>query len=446
MSDSHLGNSNKKTNHYVKGALLGTVGALGLFAVSAQTAHADTVKVKNGDTIWGLSQKYGVTVNDLETSNQNVKKISSTVDLIYAGQTLNLPGTSSAASSAASSSTAVPSSYTVKSGDTLSAIASRFGISVDKLVSINGIKNSNLLVVGQQLKLTGNAASAASVAPTSTAPTSTTASDSTASAVSANVESTSQVASSAVSSSVSSTSAVSSAATSTVAASSSSTAVSTVAASSSTSTATVSSASSNAVSNTASTSAQTITRVDATYRTASTSTQSSTAAAASTSSASSVAASSTASSTATSTSTASNASSATATSQSSSSASTSSNLQSGSVVSLAVKLASAGIPYVWGGSSLSGMDCSGLVQYVYLHADGISLPHNTVAQEAYVTKHSVASAQPGDILFWGSSGATYHDAIYIGNNQYVAAPKTGENVQIQTISKYFEPSFAGIVK
>lgn len=113
---------------------------------------------------------------------------------------------------------------------------------------------------------------------------------------------------------------------------------------------------------------------------------------------------------------------------------------------LALKLASANIPYVWGGASLSGMDCSGLVSYVYQHAAGITLPHSTVAQESYVTTHSVADAQPGDILFWGSRGATYHDAIYIGNNQYVAAPTEGENVQVQTISSYFMPSFAGTVK
>lgn len=117
-----------------------------------------------------------------------------------------------------------------------------------------------------------------------------------------------------------------------------------------------------------------------------------------------------------------------------------------SVVALAKQLSTQNIPYVWGGSSLSGMDCSGLVAYVYQHALGITLPHNTVAQEAYVSKHSVADAKPGDILFWGSTGATYHDAIYIGNNQYVAAPSTGKNVQVQTISSYFMPSFAGTVK
>ena len=126
--------------------------------------------------------------------------------------------------------------------------------------------------------------------------------------------------------------------------------------------------------------------------------------------------------------------------------SSSSALTSGSVVSLAVKLANANIPYLWGGSTLSGMDCSGLVDYVYKNAEGISLPHNTIALESYVTTESVSAAQPGDLIFWGSKGSTYHVAIYIGNNQYVAAPQPGQNVDVETISSYFAPSFAGRVK
>lgn len=131
--------------------------------------------------------------------------------------------------------------------------------------------------------------------------------------------------------------------------------------------------------------------------------------------------------------------------QSQSSAST--NLQQGSVVSLAVKIANSNsVPYVWGGSTLSGMDCSGLVDYVYANAEGKQLPHNTVALESYVSQHSVSEAQSGDILFWGSHGSTYHCAIYIGNNQFVAAAKPGTNVAVYSISPYFEPSFAGTVK
>ncbi len=121
------------------------------------------------------------------------------------------------------------------------------------------------------------------------------------------------------------------------------------------------------------------------------------------------------------------------------------NPSSTKVVNLAKQLASQNIPYVWGGESLSGMDCSGLTDYVYQHAAGISLGHYTVTQESHVTKETVSAAQPGDLLFWGQAGATYHVAIYIGNNQYVAAPQPGQNVQIQTINAAFQPSFAGRV-
>lgn len=116
------------------------------------------------------------------------------------------------------------------------------------------------------------------------------------------------------------------------------------------------------------------------------------------------------------------------------------------VVNYAKKLANMNIPYVWGGASLNGMDCSGLTAYVYQNAAGISLGHNTVAQEGQVTYESVSAAQPGDLLFWGSKGASYHVAIYIGNNQYVAAPQPGSNVEVETISSAFMPSFAGRVK
>ncbi|WP_143045408.1 C40 family peptidase, partial [Oenococcus oeni] len=85
------------------------------------------------------------------------------------------------------------------------------------------------------------------------------------------------------------------------------------------------------------------------------------------------------------------------------------------VVNLAIQLSKENIPYVWGGSTTAGFDCSGLVSYVYQHAAGITLPHYTVSQESYVSKHSVSQAKPGDLLFWGSAGATYHVAIYIGN-------------------------------
>ncbi len=88
----------------------------------------------------------------------------------------------------------------------------------------------------------------------------------------------------------------------------------------------------------------------------------------------------------------------------------------------------------------------GLVKYVYANAEGKQLPHYTGALENCVDQHPVSEAKPGDLLFWGNHGSTYHTAIYTGNNQYVAAAHPGTNVSTYTISPYFNPSFAGTVK
>ncbi|GMA69282.1 gamma-D-glutamate-meso-diaminopimelate muropeptidase [Leuconostoc litchii] len=125
----------------------------------------------------------------------------------------------------------------------------------------------------------------------------------------------------------------------------------------------------------------------------------------------------------------------------------SSTNRSSAVIALAQQLVSQNIPYVWGGSTPStGFDCSGLVSYVFQNAAGVSLPHSSVSQEMYTKKKLVSQAQPGDLLFWGTPGASYHDAIYIGNNQYIAAPEPGLNVRVETISDNFMPTFAGEVK
>lgn len=100
-----------------------------------------------------------------------------------------------------------------------------------------------------------------------------------------------------------------------------------------------------------------------------------------------------------------------------------------------------GKPYVWGGKGPDSFDCSGLVQYVFKQALGIVLPPSTVLQETHGKEVSLTELLPGDILFYGTRGQTYHDAIYIGNGVMIHAPKPGETVTTLEM-KYFMPDFA----
>ncbi|MHC3376312.1 C40 family peptidase [Ligilactobacillus equi] len=112
------------------------------------------------------------------------------------------------------------------------------------------------------------------------------------------------------------------------------------------------------------------------------------------------------------------------------------------VINQALSFVDKQVPYVWGGASLSGMDCSGLTMLAYA-AIGKALPHYTVWQEQCSQRIPVNQAQPGDLLFWGAPMASYHVALYLGNQKYVQAPQPGHNVEITTLNHGFYPSFAG---
>lgn len=113
------------------------------------------------------------------------------------------------------------------------------------------------------------------------------------------------------------------------------------------------------------------------------------------------------------------------------------SVSGGSIASNAAKYI--GVPYVYGGTSPSGFDCSGLIYYAAKEA-GISLPRTSQVQSTLGSYVSVSDLKAGDLVFWGGVGSAYHVGIYIGGGQYLHAPAPGQNVTIQSMA-YFAPSF-----
>jgi peptidoglycan DL-endopeptidase CwlO len=113
------------------------------------------------------------------------------------------------------------------------------------------------------------------------------------------------------------------------------------------------------------------------------------------------------------------------------------SVSGGSIASNAAKYI--GVPYVYGGTSPSGFDCSGLIYYAAKEA-GISLPRTSQAQSTLGSYVSVSDLKAGDLVFWGGVGSAYHVGIYIGGGQYLHAPAPGQSVTIQSMA-YFAPSF-----
>ncbi len=472
----------KDLNNTTKKILFGTVGAAGLFLASSASVNADTTHhvVKN-DTVWDLSQKYGVSIQSIEQLN----KINTDTHLIREGQTLTIPTTGKTAAKTATKTSQV----TVKAGDTLWALAQKYGTTVEKLRQLNGLASDAYLIhVGDVIKVDGQVTTTTTTNAQATSTVSSEANQTSqaASTASSEANQTSQAASTASSeanqtsqaaSTASSEASQTSQATSTAsseasqAASTSQAATPYVAANHVTYTVqagdslytiaqkygvtvdslrqantlgatlqvgqslTVNDPTKNpqasvAASQAEQTPAQTTTTSQATQATQTTQAATTTNQVAQTTSQPAAQ---------------------TQTSQASQTTQTSQQTQASqaqvatpSSYSVSALLSYAqtftGVPYVLGGTTPAGFDCSGFTQYVFNHF-GKNIGRTTYQQQYAGTKLAVSSAQPGDLLFWGAYGSAYHVGIYLGGSSYIAAPEPGESVSVKSFT-YYQPSFA----
>lgn len=459
-------------NNTTKKILFGTVGAAGLFLASSASVNADTTHhvVKN-DTVWDLSQKYGVSIQSIEQLN----KINTDTHLIREGQTLTIPTTGKTAAKTATKTSQV----TVKAGDTLWALAQKYGTTVEKLRQLNGLASDAYLIhIGDVIKVDGQVTTTTTTNAQATSTVSSEASQTSQAAATASSEAnqTSQAAATA-SSEASQTSQATSTASSEAsqAASTSQAATPYVAANHVTYTVqagdslytiaqkygvtvdslrqantlgatlqvgqslTVNDPTKNpqasvAASQAEQTPVQTTTTSQATQATQTTQ-----------------AATTTNQVTQTTSQTTSQPAAQTQTSQASQTTQTSQQTQASQAqvatplsysVSALLSYAQTftGVPYVLGGTTPAGFDCSGFTQYVFNHF-GKNIGRTTYQQQYAGTKLAVSSAQPGDLLFWGAYGSAYHVGIYLGGSSYIAAPEPGESVSVKSFT-YYQPSFA----
>ena len=108
-----------------------------------------------------------------------------------------------------------------------------------------------------------------------------------------------------------------------------------------------------------------------------------------------------------------------------------------------------GVPYVWGGKTPQGFDCSGLVCWV-LGELGISVPEGSQGQWSSDVGTRVASGhmEPGDVVYFdmpsSEQPAPNHVGIYIGEDRMIVAPSPGKSVEVQPLGAYWHPKIVGV--
>ena len=105
-----------------------------------------------------------------------------------------------------------------------------------------------------------------------------------------------------------------------------------------------------------------------------------------------------------------------------------------------------GVPYLFGGTTERGFDCSGLTGAVY-RLNGLRLPRSSQAQFDAGSPVDLDSAQPGDLLFFatGGGGRISHVGLYLGEGAFIHAPRPGQGIRQDELSdRYFQKAFAGV--
>lgn len=94
-----------------------------------------------------------------------------------------------------------------------------------------------------------------------------------------------------------------------------------------------------------------------------------------------------------------------------------------------------GLSYRFGGNSpTQGLDCSGFMQYIFKRSMGITLPRTSAEMATVGQQVDRAKLKPGDMVFFGAGGRVSHVGMYIGNDRFIHAPRTGRNIEISSMT------------